>query len=92
MRLATLTCLLVSMVAASRAEARRLSPEFAYTATLQSDATGATAAMTWHTRRVCDHVAPFEFFCRGRWDCHGVACHAREDVYTSCSVRPASTW
>ena len=47
MRSATLACLFLLL--AATAEARHLTPGVAFTATLQSDTTGATASMTWRT-------------------------------------------
>jgi hypothetical protein len=60
------------------AEARRFTPGTAFTATLKSDRTGATATMTWQTRRRCDQlVNVFSFHCLGRWECEGAACPGR---------------
>ena len=76
MRLPMLGCLLVFLTPLTT-EARRLSPGIAFTVTLQSDKTGATATMMWATHRTCSQFQPFEFWCPGRWQCDGAACPRR---------------
>jgi len=81
MRIVALGCLLV-FPTAHMTEARRFSSGTSFTATLQSDATGATATMTWTTRNTCAQ-GPLvlqgrpEFRCGGRWSCDGDACPGR---------------
>jgi len=60
-----LACLLLLL--AATADARRLTPGVAFMATLQSDATGATASMTWRTRRTCPQFQLLGFRCLGTW-------------------------
>jgi hypothetical protein len=77
MKLAMLGCLLVSLTPLTT-EARRFSPGAAFTATLQSETTNATATMTWVTSRTCDQgPLVFQFQCLGRWQCDGAACPGR---------------
>ena len=87
MRVAILGFLLVSL-APLTSEARPFKPGAAFTATLQSDTTGATATMTWRTDRICVQ-GPLvrsgrpQFVCPGgRWDCDGAACPARRGRLT----------
>src|SRR4029079_3058586 len=81
MRIVALGCLLVFLTA-HQTEARRFSPGISFTATLRSEATGATATMTWTTRNHCGQ-GPIvfqgrpEFRCAGRWSCDGDACPGR---------------
>src|SRR5262249_11736448 len=73
MRLPVLGCLLVFLTPIAT-EAGRFTPGIAFTVTLQSEKTGATATMTWSTHRTCAQFQPFEFLCLGRWQCDGDAC------------------
>jgi len=80
MRLVALGCVLV-FLSALTTEARRVIPGVSLTATLQSDATGSTATMTWMTKSSCTqgviHSGRPEFRCAGRWLCEGDACPGR---------------
>jgi len=77
MRLVLLGCLLVPLLTRA-VEARRFTPGVAFTVSLQSDATGATATMTWQTRRICSQFQLMGFRCLGRWECAGDACPGRK--------------
>jgi len=76
MRLRMIGYVLVSLLAVP-AQGRRLTPGVAFTATLQSGTTGATATMTWRTHRNCSQFQLLGFRCVGRWDCEGAACPGR---------------
>ena len=77
MRVVALACVLVSL-SVLPTEAKFV-PGTSFTATLESDTTGATATMTWTTDSSCTQGPVTadgrpQFRCDGRWRCHGDAC------------------
>ena len=80
MRLVALGCVL-TFLSAFTTEARRVSAGISFTATLQSDATGSAATMSWTTNSGCTQGLILsgrpKFICAGRWRCEGDACPGR---------------